>query len=382
MIAASAYDVAGAGVGATDPSSGAASHLAVSRLTIGSWNLVSKHDEHLLLSFYWGERKLVWEVLHAGVVRKMEVGFEDVVEAVISSPGPDEPERLVLELARPPRFFKEQMTVSGGAKQASYVYTTDFTSGQASQVSRHILYFAAGIASAQAAAMKAHGLPIRSEGGAARGGELLGGGAMMGGAGGMGGGLLRGAQGGTHASSAALRQPPTSSPRLDAIILQEQLDREMRERQARYSGICTVRDDIFGTAFDELLGAVTRDESKRGSLMRRVRDEASMSIDAYRAVFESSITFGVRKLNQAVDVKGDLEALIVGLEAEIEQLKAEVASLTALCISLEYREEQQAKTYEVRSKELVDLSSEKEQLEKLLATLKASKPDKPDDGKK
>ena len=153
-----------------------------------------------------------------------------------------------------------------------------------------------------------------------------------------------------------------------------------------------------------------------------------MSIDAYRAVFESSITFGVRKLNQAryspsplprpwarlqlvpprctismrwlrppaplsstppspllaqaVDVKGDLEALIVGLEAEIEQLKAEVASLTALCISLEYREEQQAKTYEVRSKELVDLSSEKEQLEKLLATLKASKPDKPDDGKK
>ena len=32
--------------------------------------------------------------------------------------------------------------------------------------------------------------------------------------------------------------------------------------------------------------------------LRRVRDEASMSIDAYRAVFESSITFGVRKLNQ------------------------------------------------------------------------------------
>ena len=30
-----------------------------------------------------------------------------------------------------------------------------------------------------------------------------------------------------------------------------------------------------------------------------VRDEASMSIDAYKAVFESSITFGVRKLNQA-----------------------------------------------------------------------------------
>merc|ERR1719201_2954939 len=100
---------------------------------------------------------------------------------------------------------------------------------------------------------------------------------MMGGAGGMGGGLLRGAQGGTHASSAALRQPPTSSPRLDAIILQEQLDREMRERQARYSGICSVRESIFNTAFNELYGAVARDESRRGKTLKCVRDEASMS---------------------------------------------------------------------------------------------------------
>ena len=29
-----------------------------------------------------------------------------------------------------------------------------------------------------------------------------------------------------------------------------------------------------------------------------MRDEASMSIDAYKAVFERSLVFGVRKLNQ------------------------------------------------------------------------------------
>ena len=259
MLAASGMDVGGARLGHDPSADSGAAHLAVSRLTIGSWNLVSKHDEHILLSFYWGERKLVWEVLHAGVVRKMEVGFEDVVEAALSSSGPEDPERLVLELARPPRFFKEQMTVSGGAKQANYVYTTDFTSGQASQVSRHILYFAASMASAQAEAMRAHGLPIRSEGGA-RGGDLPGGSALLGGS----GGGVRGPAG-AHASSAALRQPPTSSPRLDAIVLQEQLDREMRERQARYSGICSVREDIFGTAFSELFGAVARNESKRGT---------------------------------------------------------------------------------------------------------------------
>ena len=216
MISAAGMDVGGAGVGHDPSADSGAAHLAVSRLTIGSWNLVSKHDEHILLSFYWAERKLVWEVLHAGVVRKMEVGFEDVVEAALNAPGPEDPERLVLELARPPRFFKEQMTVAGGAKQANYVYTTDFTSGQASQVSRHILYFAAGIASGQADAMKAHGLPIRSEG-ASRGGDLMGSSALLGGSGG-------GVKPTGHASSAALRQPPTSSPRLDAIILQEPLD--------------------------------------------------------------------------------------------------------------------------------------------------------------
>ena len=38
----------------------------------------------------------------------------------------------------------------------------------------------------------------------------------------------------------------------------------MRERQGRYSGICSVRESIFNTAFNELYGAVARDESRRG----------------------------------------------------------------------------------------------------------------------
>ena len=120
--------------------------------------------------------------------------------------------RAAFELARPPRFFKEQITLAGGTKTANYVYTTDFTSGQASQVSRHILYFAAGIASVQAEAMKKHGLPIHTEG-AARGADAMGGSGMA-----AAGGLLRGAGGpvGAHANSVALRQPPTSSTKHDA----------------------------------------------------------------------------------------------------------------------------------------------------------------------
>ena len=61
MMLAGGADIAGMGAGSVDAAAHdtGAVHLAVSRLTIGSWNLVAKHDEHLLLSLYWGERKLV-----------------------------------------------------------------------------------------------------------------------------------------------------------------------------------------------------------------------------------------------------------------------------------------------------------------------------------
>ena len=95
------HDIGGLGAGSGDPSElPQAAHVPVSRLTIGAWNLVAKSDEHVLLSFYWSERKLVWEVLHLSVVRKMELDFEDVVKMELSTPHPDEPERLVVERVR------------------------------------------------------------------------------------------------------------------------------------------------------------------------------------------------------------------------------------------------------------------------------------------
>ena len=87
-------------------------------------------------------------------------------------------------------------------------------------------------------------------------------------------------------------------------------------------------------------------------------------------------------LHQAVETKGDLEEQITLLEKDIDARKAEVSDLTALCVSLEHREELRNKTYDVRSKELTDLSAEKLQLEALLETLRKSKPEPKGDAKK
>jgi len=355
--------------GEYDPSQVSADHIPVKKLTIGTWNLLAKYDEHVLLSWYWAERKLVWEVLHLGVVRKMEVDFEDISQVTLTHDG-EQHDKLAIELHRPPRFFKENppSAVSAGQQEVNYVYTTDFTNGQASTESRHVLLFDTGaITRDHTKRMQTGGIRLILEG--------LGGGDSAARGVGEPRGLMR-VGGGVHASSAHLRQPPTSSPRLDAIILQDQLKREMRERQARYTGICPVRERIYAVVLDELIASVGRDESKRGSLLRRLYAEARMTIDSYRTVYETSIEFGSCKLTQAIETKGTLAEEIEALEADISRLQQEVRQLTQLCEGLEHREAEKERSYEEEDPETVALQAEQKQLNDLLVALRPSKPEK------
>ena len=137
-----------------------------------------------------------------------------------------------------------------------------------------------------------------------------------------------------------------------------------------------MRERIYAIVFDELIASVTRDQSKRGSLLRRVYAESRMTIDAYKTVFEASIDFGSRRLTQGTARKGDLAEQIEGLEGEIAALKKEVGHLEALCESLAFREADQAKVYEETPKEILDLQAEQQQLKDLLVTLRPSKPEK------
>ena len=50
----------------------------------------------------------------------------------------------------------------------------------------------------------------------------------------------------------------TPATRLDVINLQEELDRKLQQRQARETGICPVREELYSQTFDELIRQVTR----------------------------------------------------------------------------------------------------------------------------
>merc|ERR1712216_724390 len=106
--------------------------------------------------------------------------------------------------------------------------------------------------------------------------------------------------------------------------LQEQLDKRLLERQARETGICPVREDLYSQCFDELIRQVTLDGPERGLLLLRVRDEIRMTIDAYKTLYDSSVTFGVRKQLQAEQGMAELEEQKKEKENHVLELRNKV----------------------------------------------------------
>ena len=172
-------------------------------------------------------------------------------------------------------------------------------------------------------------------------------------------------------SAALWVQRVTSAPatRMDVITLQERLDALLNERQARETGICPVREELYAQCFDELIRQVTINCAERGLLLLRVRDEIRMTIAAYQTLYESSIAFGMRKALQAEQGKADMEARIKQLEAEKKDLERQVQELKAKAEAIEKREsERRALEEKKHAEEVQFLKRTNAQLKKELET--------------
>ncbi|XP_051170069.1 33 kDa inner dynein arm light chain, axonemal isoform X2 [Leptopilina boulardi] len=119
----------------------------------------------------------------------------------------------------------------------------------------------------------------------------------------------------------------TPATRLDVINLQEQMDMRLQQRQARETGICPVRRELFNQCFDELIRQITINCTERGILLLRVRDEIKMTMSAYQTLYQSSVAFGIRKALQAEQGKEDLVTTAEALLAQKMELEKTVAEL-------------------------------------------------------
>lgn len=162
--------------------------------------------------------------------------------------------------------------------------------------------------------------------------------------------------------------------RLDVISLQERLDKKLNERKAREAGICPVREELYGQAFDELIRQVALDGPERGLLLMRVRDETCMAIDAYKTLYASSVTFGIKKQMKAEQGIPALEDEALALESEKADLELEVQELRSRLEIIEKREVERKQADEKRRKEELDfLKYQGQHLDSFLKQMSASK---------
>jgi len=163
----------------------------------------------------------------------------------------------------------------------------------------------------------------------------------------------------------------TPATRADVINLQEDLDKWLQQRQARETGICPIREELYSQCFDELIRQVTIICAERGLLLLRVRDEIRMTICAYQSLYESSIAFGMRKALQAEQRRNQHNKKMKDLIVANRKLKEEVEELDTKIAQIEKFEAERREQEERKHKEEVEMlkkvnATKKEQLESLL----------------
>lgn len=162
----------------------------------------------------------------------------------------------------------------------------------------------------------------------------------------------------------------TPATRLDVISLQEQLDQKLQQRQARETGICPIREELYAQCFDELIRQITINCGERGLLLLRVRDDIRMTIAAYQTLYESSIAFGMRKALMAEQRKRNMEARIRELEQQCDECEKQVHSLQDKIKSTEkYEETKRAEEQDKHREQMEYYKKSNEELKRNLESL-------------
>ena len=111
----------------------------------------------------------------------------------------------------------------------------------------------------------------------------------------------------------------------DVTKLRENIDLAISDSGVKYSvGICEKRHNIYASAFVEVIRQVSIACAESGLVLQRIREEINMTINAYRTLFESSFTYGIRKsLLSSLQLKSDT-TLVQELRDRNKKLRGEI----------------------------------------------------------
>ena len=163
---------------------------------------------------------------------------------------------------------------------------------------------------------------------------------------------------------------PEPATREKSRDLFKALEQKKKERRAKDKGICPVRQELYSQCFDEIIRQVTIDNTERGLLLLKVRDEIKMSIASYQILYESAILYGIRKQLQSEDAREELKKTLEEKEKKtIELTNKKIALENKLQSLKKHFAERKEIEASKREKDLNFLNQQKESLDKIIRNI-------------
>ena len=113
----------------------------------------------------------------------------------------------------------------------------------------------------------------------------------------------------------------------EVVNLYDNLKRKLELEGARTNGVCPIREKLYDECFHELIRQITINCLERGILLMRIKNETAMTINTYKTLYESCITYGMRTFIMADKEKNTYTRKIYILEDECQNLEDEIKEL-------------------------------------------------------
>ena len=115
--------------------------------------------------------------------------------------------------------------------------------------------------------------------------------------------------------------------RAEVVNLYDNLKRHLELDGARMNGVCPIRERLYDECFHELIRQITINCLERGILLMRIKNETAMSINTYKILYESCISYGMRTYISAEKEKSVNTRKIYILEDECQNLEENIKEL-------------------------------------------------------
>jgi dynein light intermediate chain len=115
--------------------------------------------------------------------------------------------------------------------------------------------------------------------------------------------------------------------RAEVVNLSDNLKRHLELDGARENGVCPIRENLYDECFHELIRQITINCLERGILLMRIKNETAMTINTYKILYESCISYGMRTFISAEKEKNINRKKIYILEDECQSLEENIKEL-------------------------------------------------------